>query len=534
MTMSVDEALAIAEKAGDLVTEKDGEALQVLRLEVLYRWEQRTALSFRLQDLRTIAAAAGIDEMSPLYNAIHQATATAESWMHPSTLSEAAQSHLALLKRELGHARAGMADLEQRKDGAYLERNRLVAALASVFPSGTGRTAIEGWSEDWHGCVYVDLPTGQASWHFHDSHAHLFAHLPAYDKPWDGHTTEEKYERLEALAAETAQKLPSRFQIGDHVRGDGARGTISGVYFKLVSADPGEIAALDEAMDVDTPTPSFEFPKIFYDIRTKGGTRVGVVSNDVEPCTPLAAVPSVTEEGGSLVDAALRNRFPRLAASLATRAVSPPEAASSDDMCIDWREAWITQRRDAYLSEHGVGESLAKARAEADSIDASVAAGGGRLGMAYKLKPDNHTDTSKHVVWAKEIANQLEWWLRFNQECHERDGRAVDDGMHVIAPEWPQRRLLKNWIATIRALAGDDTSAPPQADPREFLEMPSFLRREPPTRLLQFLLERPRLRWHALTSDNAIPNELIAHGIVVDPLELAAIGRQSVQGAEHG
>jgi site-specific DNA-cytosine methylase len=60
-------------------------------------------------------------------------------------------------------------DLQQmkaQKDGAYLERNRCVAliarmAIAAGLTAGTARTAIEGWSADWHGCVYVDLPTAQ-------------------------------------------------------------------------------------------------------------------------------------------------------------------------------------------------------------------------------------------------------------------------------------------------------------------------------------------------------------------------------------
>jgi hypothetical protein len=97
---------------------------------------------------------------------------------------------------------------EQRnaKDGAYLERNQCVAGLAALaitfgWKAGTARTAIEGWSEDWHGCVYIDLPTGQVSWHFHDSQAHLFSFLPAYDGKWDGHDTPQKYKRLSALAA---------------------------------------------------------------------------------------------------------------------------------------------------------------------------------------------------------------------------------------------------------------------------------------------------------------------------------------------
>jgi hypothetical protein len=92
--------------------------------------------------------------------------------------------------------------LATQKDAAYLERNQVVAALAKCLPSGVARTAIDGWSEDWHGCVYIDLPTGQVSWHYHDSQAHLFEGLPAYTKPWDGHSTEEKYRRVAALQAQ--------------------------------------------------------------------------------------------------------------------------------------------------------------------------------------------------------------------------------------------------------------------------------------------------------------------------------------------
>jgi hypothetical protein len=91
--------------------------------------------------------------------------------------------------------------LLESKDAAYEERNRVVALLAAMFPSVRTRTAIEGWSEDWHGCIYITLPTGQASWHYHDSHAHLFAHVPEGAAIWDGHTTPEKYERVAATCA---------------------------------------------------------------------------------------------------------------------------------------------------------------------------------------------------------------------------------------------------------------------------------------------------------------------------------------------
>lgn len=38
--------------------------------------------------------------------------------------------------------------------------------------------------------VFIELPTGQVSWH-----------LPQHGEAWDGHSTEEKYERVHALIA---------------------------------------------------------------------------------------------------------------------------------------------------------------------------------------------------------------------------------------------------------------------------------------------------------------------------------------------
>jgi hypothetical protein len=92
--------------------------------------------------------------------------------------------------------------LQAARDASYEERNKVVAALARLFPSGIAKTAIPGWLEDWHGCVYIDLPTGQVSWHYHDSQADLFEELPAYNGQWDGHDTPEKYRRLASLAGD--------------------------------------------------------------------------------------------------------------------------------------------------------------------------------------------------------------------------------------------------------------------------------------------------------------------------------------------
>ena len=92
--------------------------------------------------------------------------------------------------------------LTARKDGAYDERIHLVAALARLFPSGI-RDTLEGeWTPAWKGCVYIDLPTGQISYHYHTRHAALFEALPPYAKPWDGHDKATVHARLGALWSE--------------------------------------------------------------------------------------------------------------------------------------------------------------------------------------------------------------------------------------------------------------------------------------------------------------------------------------------
>lgn len=104
-----------------------------------------------------------------------------------------------LLRQRLESSAAG-------RDAAYHERNQVVAALATIalyhngWNVGIARTPIDGWDPGWFGCVYLNLPTGQCSWHYHDSEADLFAHLPAYRGERDGHSTPVKYERLAALA----------------------------------------------------------------------------------------------------------------------------------------------------------------------------------------------------------------------------------------------------------------------------------------------------------------------------------------------
>jgi hypothetical protein len=100
-------------------------------------------------------------------------------------------------------------DLRQRKDDAYQERNRVVAALAFLTRSCGGKAWLgqhppdPDWHPKWRTIVFVEFPgVGQMSWHVHDRDRPLLYGIPDrpdFAAPWDGHTTAEKYERLARL-----------------------------------------------------------------------------------------------------------------------------------------------------------------------------------------------------------------------------------------------------------------------------------------------------------------------------------------------
>lgn len=74
------------------------------------------------------------------------------------------------------------------REGRYEARNAKVIDALSLaqhlgYQVGVRHDPAEpGWP-----VVYIELPTGQVSWH-----------LPAHERGWDGHTSDEKYERIRA------------------------------------------------------------------------------------------------------------------------------------------------------------------------------------------------------------------------------------------------------------------------------------------------------------------------------------------------
>lgn len=120
---------------------------------------------------------------------------------------------------ELLWIEAGSALIDQ-KNQAYAERNKLVCALSKLLPSHLKRHPDDQpWEDDWRWIVCVHGPTGQMTWHIHDSELPNFIHLEAPEHQgykygpiiplwaligpaacqYDGHSTEEKYERLERM-----------------------------------------------------------------------------------------------------------------------------------------------------------------------------------------------------------------------------------------------------------------------------------------------------------------------------------------------
>lgn len=106
---------------------------------------------------------------------------------------------------------------KEQLDRVYNERNRLVAALSKIYPSHLQKhdPDDEMWEKDWMNivCIHIliDEPAlhdgvegytteiRQVTWHIHDSDLPMFAHLKVEPNHWDGHTTEEKYQRLERI-----------------------------------------------------------------------------------------------------------------------------------------------------------------------------------------------------------------------------------------------------------------------------------------------------------------------------------------------
>ncbi|MDX2667415.1 hypothetical protein [Streptomyces stelliscabiei] len=99
--------------------------------------------------------------------------------------------------------------LTTERDGAYRERAQLLAWLAAHHEAVLAPALEIDDADGWH-LLYLHAGGHQLSWHIAPRDAELFAHVEHVDfadprATWDGHTTDEKYERIRTLTADLAQ-----------------------------------------------------------------------------------------------------------------------------------------------------------------------------------------------------------------------------------------------------------------------------------------------------------------------------------------
>lgn len=89
------------------------------------------------------------------------------------------------LARVLAEIAAADTDYEARYPLVF---EAMLLALDHGYPSGIGYDPLE---PDYPMVAYIELPTGQLSWH-----------MPPHPLPWDQHSTAEKYARIATYCKE--------------------------------------------------------------------------------------------------------------------------------------------------------------------------------------------------------------------------------------------------------------------------------------------------------------------------------------------
>ncbi|MEU8723548.1 hypothetical protein [Streptomyces antimycoticus] len=91
---------------------------------------------------------------------------------------------------------------EAERDQAYAERAALLAWISALHPANAVIAPAEDIDEPGWSLLYLLISGWQMSWHIHPRDALLFAHVEQVEPTdpraqWDGHSTAEKYERIQ-------------------------------------------------------------------------------------------------------------------------------------------------------------------------------------------------------------------------------------------------------------------------------------------------------------------------------------------------
>ncbi|MGV9803909.1 hypothetical protein ACWDTP_38320, partial [Mycobacterium sp. NPDC003449] len=109
---------------------------------------------------------------------------------------------------------AEQAEAEAERDQAYAERAALLAWLAALHPANAVITPAADVDEPGWRLLYLLVGGWQMSWHIHPRDAALFdtvEHVQPDDPraQWDGHTTDQKYERIQEHVARLGEQRAS-------------------------------------------------------------------------------------------------------------------------------------------------------------------------------------------------------------------------------------------------------------------------------------------------------------------------------------
>lgn len=113
-------------------------------------------------------------------------------------LQKYVQDYSASVNKKVDEIEAGMNELQAEnarllslRESASVERDACIGLLLQLAISNGYRAGIAPGN-----IVAVDLPSGQVSWEFGVSEAHLFANLPAYPDAIQELEIAEKYSRI--------------------------------------------------------------------------------------------------------------------------------------------------------------------------------------------------------------------------------------------------------------------------------------------------------------------------------------------------
>ncbi|GAB6098219.1 hypothetical protein JCM16358_00980 [Halanaerocella petrolearia] len=77
--------------------------------------------------------------------------------------------------------------IKQTDKQDYEARNKaVIKAMSLALEKGYEAGIRMDYTKPEYPVVYIELPTGQVSWH-----------MPEHTKAWDGHSTQEKYKRID-------------------------------------------------------------------------------------------------------------------------------------------------------------------------------------------------------------------------------------------------------------------------------------------------------------------------------------------------